>query len=145
MKQRPPRLERDPAFNEKRRTGTGTINLETCPTCGFRIPDARDVEQGELVPCSAYHVRCVRCQWPVEQSHLSPDGLCVVCMAPSDRKRYYRRRGEVVTEEKQQQYHQSYGQVSPSVIATYVRARDRKKTTTEDAEHSTVVQQEEQI
>lgn len=145
MKQRRSRLERDPTFNEKRRTGTGTINLKTCETCGFRIPDARDVEQGELVPCSVYHVRCVRCQWPVAKDHVTPDGLCVICMQPSDRKRYYRRTGEVVTEEKQQQYHQSYGQVSPSVIATYVRARDRKKTATEDAEHSTVVQQEEKI
>ena len=142
MKQRRPRLEREPEYNEKRRTGTGTAHLETCPTCGFRIPDARDVEQGELVPCSTYHVRCVRCQWPVEQSHVSPDGLCVICMQPSDRKRYYRRTGDV-TETRQAQYQQSYGQVSPSVIATYTRARDRKKIVGDDSDDATVVQQEE--
>lgn len=126
MKERPPRLRKEPDFNEKRRTGTGTINLATCPACGFRIPDERDSEQGKLVACSEFHVRCVRCDWPVERSHISPDGLCVVCLSPSDRKRYYRRTGERITDAKQQQFEAMYGQVTPSVIATYERARDRK-------------------
>jgi len=142
MKQRPPRLEREPDYNKKRRIGTGSVHLPTCEACGFRIPDELDAEQGQLVPCSEFHVRCVRCYWPVERTHLSPDGLCVVCMEPSDRKRYYRRTGEM-TAEKQEKYARSYGIEMPSVTTTYVRARNKTTAPVENGHHHHDERQEE--
>lgn len=85
------RLLTDPGYNAKRRIGTGSLNLPTCESCGHRIPDQHDTEIGAMIPCSEFHVRCVRCAWPVAKTHIAPDGLCVMCMNGHDRKRYYRR------------------------------------------------------
>jgi len=85
------RLDREPEYNRKRRTGGGTQHLEKCTACGYPIPELIDVAVGAQIPCSVYHVRCVRCQWPVDRRHIAPDGTCVMCMSIYDRKRYYRR------------------------------------------------------
>lgn len=90
------RLKREPDYNVKRRQGTGTIHLEVCESCGFRIPQELDVAQALSIPCSPYHVRCVRCQWPVAKTLISEDGLCVTCMHERERRNYHRLRGTYV-------------------------------------------------
>ncbi|MCS6302342.1 MAG: helix-turn-helix domain-containing protein [Nitrospira sp.] len=55
---------------------------EICLCCGYAIPEAI----GRRVPCSAYHVRCAICEWPVARSHLSPKGLCEVCQDDQQRR-----------------------------------------------------------
>lgn len=87
------RLEREPDYNKKRRKGTGTEHLEVCTSCGYRIPQESDTYKGLLIPCSSYHVRCVRCGWPVAKAVISPDGICVQCMDERERRNYHRRKG----------------------------------------------------
>lgn len=77
-----------------RNIGTGGINLEKCPECGFRIPRDFDVESGKALPCSPYHIRCVRCEWPIARTHVLPGGLCVACSEERVRRNYYRRSEE---------------------------------------------------
>ena len=31
------------------------------------------------IKLSEYHVRCLRCHWPVVKKYLSVDGICKVC------------------------------------------------------------------
>lgn len=85
------RLEREPDYNRKRRSGSHAPHFATCTTCGFPIPELMDVEAGQLVPCSESHIRCVRCQWPVAKDHITDTGLCVMCMGAEERRKYYRR------------------------------------------------------
>lgn len=85
------RLLREPDYNKKRRLGSGKEHLDTCMACQLPIPTLTMRDEGAAVPCSPYHVRCVRCCWPVERRHISPMGTCVMCMGASDRRRYYRR------------------------------------------------------
>lgn len=73
--------------------------LDICEACHFPIPTELMVAEGQRIPCSEYHVRCVRCCWPVARSHISPEGLCVRCMDGSSRRNYYRR-----TETPQQKF-----------------------------------------
>lgn len=120
-----PRLDREPDYNHKRRTGSGKPHLETCPTCQLPIPEAADIATGSMVPCSDAHVRCVRCQWPVAITHISPMGTCVVCMSVYDRKRYYRRTGDVGSDHDNDhdndQRKVAFGTVTPAVD------RDRRR------------------
>jgi len=85
------RLLKEPDYNKKRRKGSGIEHLETCQCCHLPIPTLLMRDEGAAMPCSEYHVRCVRCLWPVERRHISPVGTCVMCMSASDRRRYYRR------------------------------------------------------
>jgi len=85
------RLLKEPDYNKKRRKGSGIEHLETCQCCHLPIPTLLMRDEGAAMPCSNYHVRCVRCLWPVERRHISPVGTCVMCMSASDRRRYYRR------------------------------------------------------
>lgn len=66
-------------YNIKRRKGTGNIHFKICESCGYRIPDELDVQNGRLVACSEYHVRCIRCEWPVDKKLISHEGLCCKC------------------------------------------------------------------
>jgi hypothetical protein len=91
-----PRLEKEPDYNIKRRKGIGTGHLEVCTSCGYRIPDEIDVQEGMTIPCSVYHIRCVRCGWPIAKSIIGPQGLCVKCMDLSERRKYNRRNGRLV-------------------------------------------------
>ena len=45
-----------------------------CPTCQLPIPDKRNE-----IPCSEYHIRCARCDWPVAKSIMDEDGICSTC------------------------------------------------------------------
>lgn len=45
-----------------------------CPTCQLPIPK----EQNEIA-CSEFHVRCVRCGWPVAKKLMDEDGICSIC------------------------------------------------------------------
>lgn len=85
------RLLRDPDYNKKRRKGGGIEHLEICQCCQLPVPTLQMRDEGAAIPCSPYHVRCVRCLWPVERAHISPYGTCVMCMGGAERRRYYRR------------------------------------------------------
>lgn len=90
------RLEGIPDYNSRRRKGTGGLHLEICESCGYYIPENTDIAKGQTVPCSEYHVRCVRCEWPVAKTLISPKGLCIQCMSGIERRNYHRRRGTFV-------------------------------------------------
>lgn len=86
-----------------------------CSACNLRIPEMTIIEEGLAIPCSEFHVRCVRCQWPVAKDHIAPDGRCAFCMDGLDRKRYYRRTtGAKITQGRN---FREYGQEIPSVLA----------------------------
>lgn len=55
---------------------------KSCPFCS---PD-ETTKQFENIPCSEYHVRCIKCGFPVAKTHAREDGLCQSCLP--------RRRGE---------------------------------------------------
>jgi hypothetical protein len=95
MRDKNVRLEKEPDYNNKRRKGIYAIHLTTCIACKYRIPENTDVLQGRVVSCSEYHVRCVRCEWPVAKTHISLEGLCEVCMNSEDRRRYHRQIGKL--------------------------------------------------
>ena len=50
-------------------------NNKICPTCTFPIPK-KEVSE---IPCSEYHVRCVRCGWPVAKNYIEDDEVCDLC------------------------------------------------------------------
>jgi hypothetical protein len=31
------------------------------------------------IPCSEYHIRCVRCGWPVAKNMMDKDSICGIC------------------------------------------------------------------
>ena len=49
---------------------------ERCETC--HLPIEKEIE-GINVPCSEYHVRCVRCGWPVAKSRMGDAEICDLC------------------------------------------------------------------
>lgn len=49
---------------------------EKCKECG--LPVEKDIE-GLQVPCSEYHIRCIRCGWPVAMSRMGEDKICDIC------------------------------------------------------------------
>lgn len=79
---------KNPRYN---RNGKGTLHYPLCDTCGFRVPKAFDVADGLAIPCSEHHVRCVRCQWPIDHRHVLPHGLCVACSPENVRRMYHRK------------------------------------------------------
>lgn len=72
------------------------LQLKVCECCGYRIPKEIDVEHGKMLPCSEYHIRCVRCEWPVAKTMISPEGLCYECMDGHKRKAYRRKSGRLL-------------------------------------------------
>jgi len=74
-----------------RNNGRGMVQMESCASCGFRIPKDFDVANGYAVPCSEGHIRCVRCGWPIAKGHELPGGLCVACSPEKIRRMYYRK------------------------------------------------------
>jgi hypothetical protein len=52
----------------------------TCEKCGLPVPSKENE-----IPCSEYHVRCVRCMWPIAKklpnggSLLDENGICNIC------------------------------------------------------------------
>lgn len=51
---------------------------KTCPTCNFIVPDNLWFDP-IVIPCSKYHVRCLRCRWPVAYNFIGPDSICDTC------------------------------------------------------------------
>lgn len=72
------------------------VYLDICSHCGHRIPKEEDVERGMQIPCSPYHVRCVRCNWPVAKTLVTQDGLCYLCMDGNTRRNYNRKNGRLL-------------------------------------------------
>ncbi len=70
--------------------------IKTCTHCGFRIPTDRAILEGQQMPCSPYHVRCVRCAWPVAKTLITQDGLCYRCMDGETRRNYNRKSGRLL-------------------------------------------------
>ena len=51
-----------------------------CPTCGFIIPELNELCNIPYnIPCSEYHIRCVRCGWPVAKNMMDKDSICGIC------------------------------------------------------------------
>jgi hypothetical protein len=56
---------------------------EKCKTCHLPVPINEDPLK---IPCSEYHIRCVRCLWPVAKngpngrSLIVESGVCELCM-----------------------------------------------------------------
>jgi hypothetical protein len=52
-----------------------------CETCGFHIPDVGSRINPFQIPCSEFHVRCIRCGWPTAKSVIDEDNpdLCRQC------------------------------------------------------------------
>lgn len=48
-----------------------------CDTCNLPIPDGRF--EPLSIACSEYHIRCVRCNWPVAKSIMDEDMICGLC------------------------------------------------------------------
>lgn len=52
-----------------------------CPTCELPIP----TEKQMVITCSEYHVRCIRCNWPVAKTMMNKDGICDMCKTSCER------------------------------------------------------------
>jgi len=49
---------------------------EKCKTCHLPVPINEDPLK---IPCSEYHIRCVRCLWPVAKERMPEDSVCDLC------------------------------------------------------------------
>ncbi len=54
-------------------------NMESCPTCRRAFSRDQETERAMQLPCSEYHVRCVRCYWPTGKNVIGNDGYCSTC------------------------------------------------------------------
>lgn len=59
-----------------------------CEKCQLPIPS---IAKGQIdpwgVPCSIYHIRCIRCGWPVAKNLIEKDEeLCISCKTSNNRK-----------------------------------------------------------
>lgn len=52
------------------------MRTELCKTC--HLPVEKDIE-GINIPCSEYHIRCMRCGWPVAKSRMDNTEICDLC------------------------------------------------------------------
>jgi len=52
------------------------MKIERCKECG--LPVEKDIE-GIQIPCSEYHVRCIRCGWPVAINMVGEEKICRIC------------------------------------------------------------------
>lgn len=50
---------------------------QRCDKCDLPIPDKR--ADPHTIPCSEYHIRCLRCGWPVAKSVMDEDEVCKLC------------------------------------------------------------------
>lgn len=51
----------------------------TCHECHLPIPDEDNEVEGNKIPCSMLHIRCLRCAWPVAKGYMDEDEICDVC------------------------------------------------------------------
>jgi hypothetical protein len=49
-----------------------------CDKCELPIPNIEKIDPF-TVPCSIYHIRCLRCGWPVAKSIMDEDEICRIC------------------------------------------------------------------
>lgn len=50
-----------------------------CPCCGRKLPKEKEEIDPLNVPMSDFHVRCVKCLWPVAKNIITENGICRVC------------------------------------------------------------------
>jgi hypothetical protein len=50
-----------------------------CDSCGLPIPKVENIILATSIPCSEFHIRCVRCQWPVPKYSMDEDNICDMC------------------------------------------------------------------
>ena len=50
-----------------------------CETCELPIPNINNKIDPFNIPCSIYHVRCLRCGWPVAKNMMDEDEICQIC------------------------------------------------------------------
>lgn len=51
----------------------------SCQTCGLPVPGPTTRRDPFTVPCSIYHIRCLRCGWPVAKCFMEEDEVCITC------------------------------------------------------------------
>ena len=50
-----------------------------CETCELPIPNKSTQINPFMIVCSKYHIRCIRCGWPVAKNMMDEDEICSIC------------------------------------------------------------------
>lgn len=58
--------------------------MKKCETCGLPVPLGKFDPM--VISCSKFHVRCIRCNWPVAWNFMDEDSVCDLCKGKREKK-----------------------------------------------------------